>query len=364
MKERPILWLKGVRRTGKTTLAGMVPDVSYFDCELPSVRRKLEDPESFLASHGSGTIVLDEIHLLENPSQILKIAADLFPKLRIVATGSSSLSASAKFRDTLTGRKTELLLTPMISADLDDFRQKDLERRLLHGGLPPFFLAETPKEKDFQEWLDSYWSKDIQELFHIERRGSFLKFTELLLQQSGRMFEASSFAAPCEVSRPTISNYLEVLKETFVAYPVRPFHSRKSSEITAAAKVYAFDTGFICCFRGWTQLRPEDFGTLWEHLVLNELIARLPTAEILYWREIRGYEVDFIVRKPGKPPLAVECKWKSKQFDPKRLTKFRSRYLQGKNVVVASDVNERYPRRYGALEVLFVPLRDSLEDLL
>jgi len=36
---RPIVWLAGVRRVGKTCLCQSLPDVEYFDCELPRVRR-------------------------------------------------------------------------------------------------------------------------------------------------------------------------------------------------------------------------------------------------------------------------------------------------------------------------------------
>jgi hypothetical protein len=47
------------------------------------------------------------------------------------------------------------------------------------GGLPPFFLTSSLPEREFQEWMDAYWAKDIQELFRLERRYSFLRFTEL-----------------------------------------------------------------------------------------------------------------------------------------------------------------------------------------
>ena len=63
--------------------------------------------------------------------------------------------------------------------------------------------------------------------------------------QSGEMFEASAFARPCEVSRPTISNYLSVLEATYVIHVIRPFSTHKATEIVAAPKVYAFDTGFF-----------------------------------------------------------------------------------------------------------------------
>src|SRR5258707_2566369 len=47
-KERSVVWLAGVRRVGKTCLCQDLPEVEYFDCELPRVRRMMLDPESFL----------------------------------------------------------------------------------------------------------------------------------------------------------------------------------------------------------------------------------------------------------------------------------------------------------------------------
>ena len=104
-KRRSVIWLSGVRRTGKTSLSQSLEKVEYFDCELPRVRRMLEDPEGFLSSVQSKWIVLDEIHRLRAPAELLKIAADHYPRLRILATGSSTLAASRKFRDTLAGRR-------------------------------------------------------------------------------------------------------------------------------------------------------------------------------------------------------------------------------------------------------------------
>ena len=264
-------------------LTQSLEDVEYFDCELPRVRRAMEDTESFLESVKGKRIVLDEVHRLPNPSELLKIAADHFPEVRVLATGSSTLGASRRFRDTLAGRKRELWLTPMIAADLEDFGRKELEHRLLHGGLPPFFLSPEPPERDFQEWIEAWWARDIQELFRLERRASMQRFVELVMAQSGGIFEATKFAAPCEVSRPTITNYLAAMEATSAALIIRPFSTRRSNEIIAAPKVYGFDTGFVCHYRGWTSLRPDDLGRLWEHYVLNELCAHLavPSAALL-----------------------------------------------------------------------------------
>ena len=195
------MWLKGVRRAGKTFLCQSLPDVEYFDCELPSTRRELEDPELFLRNIGERRVVLDEVHRLDNPSELLKIAADHYPKTRIVATGSSSLGASRRFRDTLTDRKRDLWLTPMLLQDEREFGERGLDHRFRCGGLPPFYLSESAPEHAFEEWIDSFWARDIQEHFRLLQRSSFLRFLELLLAVSGGIYEASRFAAQCEISR-------------------------------------------------------------------------------------------------------------------------------------------------------------------
>jgi len=308
--------------------------------------------------------VLDEIHRLADPSELLKIAADHFPETRVVATGSSTLDASAKFRDTLTGRRETLWLTPMIAADATAFGDDSLSRRFLHGGLPPHFLSTTVPERDFVDWIDSYWAKDVQELFKLERRWSFARFVELLLASSGGMFEATRYAGPCEVSRQTVSNYLAVLETTFVVQVVRPYSRRRTTEIVAAPKVYGFDTGFVCHYRGWDSLRPDDCGELWEHFVLNEIQARLQRRAVRYWRNKRGAEIDFVLPRRGeRGPVAIECKWRATSFDATALGSFRDLHPNGPNYVVAPDVSEPYRRTHGDLDVEYLPLARLIERL-
>jgi predicted AAA+ superfamily ATPase len=365
LERRNVLWLAGVRRSGKTTLCHSLEGAQVFDCELPRVRRALEDPELFLRGVGHATIVLDEIHRLLNPSEVLKIAADHFPQVKVVATGSSTLAARRKFRDTLTGRKNTLWLLPAVLADLRDFARPSLDARMLHGGLPPFLLGEKLDDAAYREWIDSFWAKDLQELFAVERKAAFLKFMELLLRQSGDLFEATPFAAACEVSRQTIVTYLEILATTLMATVLRPYSGASPAEIKSQPKVYAFDTGFVCYFREWTSLRAEDRGHLLEHLVLNELLAHLPPDRIFYWRDKQRHEVDFVVRPwRGAKPLAIEAKSRSTAFDVAGLRAFRGRYPDGPNLVVCLDLAEPLVQRVGELEVRFVPFTRFDEELL
>ncbi|MBI4706115.1 MAG: ATP-binding protein [Deltaproteobacteria bacterium] len=361
---RNILWLAGVRRVGKTTLCRLLADATLLDCELPRVRRALEDPELFFRRQGKGLVVLDEIHRLLNPSEVLKIAADHFPEVQVVATGSSTLAARRKFRDTLAGRKHVLWLLPATLADLRDFGKLDLDERMLKGGLPPFLLGPGLDDAALREWIDSYWAKDLQELFAVDKKAAFLKFMELLFHQSGQLFEASSFAAPCEVSRQTIQNYLQILETTLVALVLRPYGGASAAEIKAQPKIYAFDTGFVCYFREWDSLRAEDRGHLLEHLVLGELLAHVPKERVFFWRDKQKHEIDFVVRPSRRPEIwAIECKAQPSRFDPSGLKAFRARHPHGTNLVVCLDLAEPLDRSLAGLEVRFVPFLRFDEEL-
>lgn len=361
-----VVWLSGVRRAGKTTLANDLPSVRYFDCELPRVRIDLEDPELFLRRAGRGTIVLDEVHRLAAPSEVLKIAADHFPKLTVIATGSSTLAARRKFRDTLTGRKSEVWLTPMIWRDVVDFGLDDtaLDQRMLYGGLPPFFLADQPDDTAFAEWIDSYWAKDLQELFVVDKKPALIKLVELLFRQSGGLFEAQSFTAPCEISRQTVRHYLEILETTLLATVLRPYSGGSATELVHQPRVYMFDTGFVAYFRGWDALRSEDRGHLLEHLVLTELQARYLRSSIFYWRDKQRHEVDFVLKPTrGASVTAIECKATANAFDPAGLAAFRRRHPKGPNLLVCLDAPRPTARTIGGLELEIVPY-PALGDLL
>lgn len=372
-REKSIIWLMGVRRIGKTSLCNSLAHIEYYDCELPRVRQLLEDPEEFLENSRGKRIVLDEIHRLNNPSELLKIAADHYPDIYIIATGSSTLGASAKFKDTLTGRKREIWLTPLLLDELEIFSIPDIRHRFLFGGFPSFATRKKLPEYDFQEWIDAYWAKDIQELFNITKRSSFQKFAELLLANSGGIFETTKYAAACEVTRATINNYLHVLEETFVVNVIRPFSTHKPTEIVMTPKVYGFDTGFICYTKGKREIIAEDLGFMWEHCILNELNGHLQTHSINYWRDKSNHEIDFIItdknRSSESSIVAIECKFSSANDDfrtgriGKNFEAFRSHYPNGENYVVSNNIDRSYTRKFNGLTIIFLNSGDLIKRL-
>lgn len=352
-KQASIVWLTGPRRSGKTVLAQSLPDAEFLNCDLPSVAERLRDPESFFRSVKKKLVVFDEVHQLPDPSRLLKIGADDFPKLKILATGSSTLAATQKFRDSLTGRKRVVQIVPVLHEELPAFGVTDLRERLLRGGLPPALLAVKHNPEFYSEWLDSYFARDVQELFRLEKRAGFLRVLELLMRQSGGMLDVTKLAAESQISRPAATNWLEVYQITHVAHLVRPFSAGGRREIVAQPKVFGFDTGLVCHARGWDHLRAEDCGVLWEHLVLDTLIASgLP--KIHFWRDKQQREVDFVVPRGRDAADAIECKWKPESFETRGLAAFREQYPKGKNYVVSPLHGPAHERVQGGLKIAIV----------
>ena len=350
--EAPIAWLCGVRRCGKTTLAERFgpEQILYVNCDLPSVEEMVSDPQLFFRNCSKPLVVFDEVHQLRDPARLLKIGADGFPNLKILATGSSTLAASKKFRDTLTGRKRVVHLTPVLLDELPAFGVT-LEQRLFHGGLPPALLAISKKPSFYREWMDSFFARDIQRLFGFRDMNRFNALFEYVLRQSGGQLEVTKTATAIGITRPTVESHLRALEITHAATMVRPFHGGGQNELVKQPKVYAFDTGFVSFARGWDPLRRDDFGILWEHVVLEHLQAHFPDTPAQYWRDKQGHEVDFVLPHRRDEVDAIECKWSPDALESKALEVFRGYYPKGRNYLVTPSGVTAYTKRFGNLEV-------------
>jgi hypothetical protein len=287
---------------------------------------------------------------------VLKIGADLFPRLRILATGSSTLAASRKFRDTLTGRKRVVHLVPVLGVELHAFGDLSVERRLLHGGLPPALLSTSRDPSFYREWMDSFFARDIHRLFAFRDMNRFNAFFDYVLRQSGGQFSATHAANTLGVARPTVESHLRALEITHAAVVLRPHAGSGSGELSRQPKVYGFDTGFVAFARGWDTLRTDDCGPLWEHVVLEHVLAHFPDLAVRYWRDKQGHEVDFVLPHARDRVDAIECKWSVRNFQSAGLRAFRQRHPLGRNFVVAPLSGAPYSRTVDGIEVTFTGL--------
>ena len=133
LERRQILILKGLRRTGKTTLFYQIiqyllkekkispyrimyfsfdEEVADFDELIQTYQREVLK-ENF--SHGKQPCYLffDEIHKCKDWPEKLKILYDLHPNLKICVSGSASLTLVRDIKESLAGRCFEFEITPL-----------------------------------------------------------------------------------------------------------------------------------------------------------------------------------------------------------------------------------------------------------
>ena len=145
--------------------------------------------------------------------------------------------------------------------------------------------------------------------------------------------------------------HIEALTAAHAIRLISPFSVRRQKEIVKRPKVYAFDTGFVTYVKGWNDIRESDRGLLWEHLVLDMLIAAHKTVN--YWQYKDNTEIDFVIQRKNKQIDTVECKINPDKYTPKALHEFRALYPDGKNLCFSPHIQVPYKLKFGHLEVEF-----------
>ena len=121
LQESPAVALLGPRQCGKTTLARELvrghSSAVYLDLELPSERRKLQDPELFFraqfARRGPTLFCLDEIQWLPELFPILRGLIDEQGRNgQFLLLGSASRDLLRQSSESLAGRLALIELTP------------------------------------------------------------------------------------------------------------------------------------------------------------------------------------------------------------------------------------------------------------
>ena len=326
----------------------MIPDAAYVNCGLPSVQRDLSKPETFFADLvGDAAVIIDEAHRLEDPGGVLTAATDRYPGRRLLAAGTSTAMAVGKPVGALADRMAGVHLCPVPWQEcLGAFDIRDLDWRLLRGGLPEHLLAANKDPEFFAEWIDTFYARDVVALFRTRNQRGFLKLFRGLLHESGGQLDFGRLASISGQSRPTVGAHLESLRAVGAIHLVRPFHDEGGQEIVSRPRCYAFDTGIVTFERGW---REQDRGLLWKHLVLDTLRLRFPEDRILYWRDKSRREVDFVIQHGTGGVDLVACETDPYALDPGPAELFRSRYVAGTNYIVTPAVGAPYRIRHGSL---------------
>ena len=396
-----IIVILGARQVGKTSLLELLKDdvkkrwgnsknILTFNLEdadqLTALNRDPKYFREYCIFSGAdpdkdSVVMIDEIQYLNDPSHFLKYLADLEPSLKLIVTGSTSITIK-RFKDGLTGRKKAFTLFPLdfqeflffkenktLSSVLEKFHFRNLdfkkieinsdriepfnnemqvlfEEYIIYGGYPKVVLARSREEKleELREIFETYELKDVNVLFDVANISAFRNLFKLLAGSVGGLLNVNELSNTLGIGRDTVRRYLSVLENSFIVHMLPPFHTNIRKELTKMPKMFFLDTGlrnFV--LKNFTELGfRTDKGDLFENAIFGELYKNLGVIDQLYfWRTISKTEVDFVLT--GEQNLALEIKFTPNvRFrQPSGLKAFGKTYPDFEEVVVTNDLFAR-----------------------
>lgn len=317
-----VLILLGARRVGKTELIKSylkeVSPESYLQLNGEDINdinllkeRSVNNYRRLLK--GIDLLVIDEAQNVPDIGMILKLIVDTIDGIRIIATGSSMFDLSNKLGEPLVGRKNTLYLFPLAQIEFsinENYKQtiENLEERLLFGGYPELIQYDNWEDKKeyLFEIVNSYLLKDILVFEGIKHADKIYDLLRLIAYQVGKEVSIQELANQLQLSKNTVSNYLDLLSKVFILFKIEGFSRNLRKEIVKSSRWYFYDNGVrnaIINNFNTLDLR-NDIGDLWENYLACERIKKQHYLKIktnnYFWRTYDQQELDWLEEKGDK----------------------------------------------------------------
>ncbi len=330
LKEGKIAVLYGPRQVGKTTLAKNIatnidPDYKYLNCDEPDIALSLSNKTSTELAHvvgSSNMVVIDEAQRVENIGITLKLLADNFKDIKVLATGSSSFELADSINEPLTGRAYYFTIWPMCVSELpgDNLEKTRLLKQLLIYGQYPEIALNTATNKDryLANLTNNYLYRDLLSIGAIRSESTLVSLLKLLALQIGSTVSFNELANSLGLDVSTVRRLIDLLEKAYVIHSLMPLTGNSRGSIRKQRKIYFVDLGVRNALLG--RLMPlevrDDVGALWENFCINELrksnlLLSMPANEY-FWRNYIGAEVDY-VQIQNDMTRVYEFKWSSKR---------------------------------------------------
>ena len=326
LPRREVSIILGPRQVGKTfllrKLEGYVKDkglrARYYNLEIPHDLLKFNRPDTDLfdmLTTNIDVIFIDEFHYLPNASKLFKAIYDSGIKVKIFASGSSSIEIHRHLKESLAGRRLVTRLMPLSFAEYIQLGSDTPELLLNYldfGGLPGLInqASDNDRIRLLNEIFETYIQKDIKSLIKEENIRAFNMLIYLLAERQGSVVSVAGLAADIGLTQRTIEHHISLLEQTYVLYPMSSYARNIGNELKKSRKFYFYDTGVRnTILRDFSPVsKRADGGALYESFVAIQMIGRLkPNMELKFWRTKAGHEIDFVVLKDRKPFL-IEVK--------------------------------------------------------
>lgn len=342
LADSPVVLIHGPRQCGKTTLARTVGErlgFAYVTFDEDIVRAAAEvDPAGFVLDLPE-RVILDEVQRVPALFTAIKATVDRRRTAgRFLLTGSANVLLVPTLADSLAGRMEVLRLHPLAQGELArqtpefldrlfsaNFKLRHTERlgpelaaRIVAGGYPAALQRKPGPRRStwYRDYLDALVQRDVRDLARIASLDALPRLLALVAGQTARLLNVTDLAAPFQLSRPTIRDYVTLLERVFLVDELAPWHNNRLSRLIKTPKVHIGDTGLAAALLGIDAagLAADRtlLGQLLETFVLQELRRQTSALDeqvtFSHFRDKDGVEVDIVVERGTNAVAGVEVK--------------------------------------------------------
>lgn len=373
-RERPALILTGSRQVGKTALLQRVfQDYNYVALDVPLTAQEAEESgEEFLRRH-TAPLIIDEVQYAPQLFRYLKQAIDANRDKsgQYCLTGSQKFPLMENVSESLAGRAAVIECHSLSAQELEQWSGKTVEgdqllQWILKGGYPELHAKDLDPQRFYADYLSTYLERDVRQAIAVRNLRDFNRFMRLAAIRTAQLLSLSSFASDLGVSPNTIKSWLSVLEASNIVFMLEPYYANLGKRLIKMPKLYFLDTGLACYLAGLRSvgdLRASGlFGALYETHVLAQIVRwysnRGQKAEIYFYRDYYGHEVDFVIPIGTKLKL-LECKWSEFPTTPIKGFEEISKLIGDEDVVSRSIISSARGVRH--LKKLNISIDDSVE---
>ena len=316
----PIVTLTGPRQSGKSTLLRHAfPNYQYVSLENLDVRTfATEDPHGFLKTYPRH-VIIDEAQRVPTLFSYIQTHVDEVdePGLYILS-GSHNFLLMETVNQSLAGRTAILKLLPFSHDEKvsGGILPSTIDEEIFYGGYPRIFDKNISPTDYYPFYLQTYVERDVRMMKNIGDLSAFIRFLKLCAGRIGQLLNLSSLANDCGISVPTASSWLSLLEASYICHLLRPDWNNFSKRLVKTPKLYFYDTGLACSLldiSSPSQLATHYLrGGLFENLVITNFLKRAWNkgyeADLRFWRDSQGNEVDLLLYDGSTHPTAYEIK--------------------------------------------------------
>jgi len=351
--------LIGPRQVGKSFLLRLIFDhvqklglnPKYYDLENPNDLNLFIGDEATLIdrlSQEGQVIFIDEFQYLKNATKIFKVLVDRRPSgPKIFASGSSSIEIHKHLKESLAGRYRVSTIFPLSLNEIMQNSKYNILDYFKFCGMPGLLneVDSDDKMSLLNNILQTYLLKDIKALVREENIRSFNHLLYLLAQNQGSIVSIANLAREVGLSEPAITKHLEIMHQTFVAFPLASYSNNLGNELKKIKKYYLYDLGIRnSLLKDFSSIENrQDKGAILESYVFLALNKYLKlNMELKFWRTRQGAEVDFVLLK-DRIPIPIEVKYGQKDNSiPSGIKQFIQRYpLSESGLIVTMDYTDK-----------------------